>query len=138
MKSQTQVLEELQVSHSDIQCEVEKDWLWITTELGPVHPVKGGCPCDECKARAEKREVVKTIGFRFAFQPHPLPSGKVSRWGHSCLRPTRFKGGKGKGKGKQGNNGNRGGNDEPREIEDDPVIDEAAAFFNSCGACAIA
>jgi hypothetical protein len=122
LKSQTQVLEELEVSHTDIVVEAEKDWLWvIEPDLAPAHQVKGGCQCEECKERAAKREVIKGIGFRFAFTPHHLPSGKESRWSHSCLRPTRFKKSK-----------HKGGSDKPRETEKpDDDLAEAMQFFQS-------
>ena len=113
------VLEELECSHTDIKVEAEKDWLWvIEPDLAPAHQVKGGCKCEECVARAAKREVLKGIGFRFAFQPHNLPSGKTSRWGHSCTRPTRFK------------KSNRGkGAASPREEKPDDDLAEAVEFF---------
>ena len=124
LKSQTQVLEELETTHNGFVAELEKDWLWITEpDLAPVHQVKGGCQCEECKERAVKREELKAIGFRFAFRAHVLPSGAESRWGHSCLRPTRFKKGKGKSNGQPVGQNQINGNESPQVDED------AAAFF---------
>lgn len=71
-----------------IQTEAERDWLWIVTEIGPLHKK---CECAECTRRKGIRESVKEIGFRFAMGGHPLKSGVVSYWGHSCDHPVRFK-----------------------------------------------
>jgi hypothetical protein len=123
-KSQEQVLSELP---EDIKVEAEKDWLWVVEpELAPLHQVKGGCPCEECKARAAKRETLKLIGFRFAFADHNLASGKKSRWSHSCLRPTRF--------GKHNKNRNGASASEAPHRAEEPEVDqewlnEASAAF---------
>jgi hypothetical protein len=71
-----------------IQTEVERDWLWITTEIGPLHRK---CDCAECARRKGIRESIKEIGFRFAMGGHPLKSGVVSYWAHACDHPVRFK-----------------------------------------------
>lgn len=84
----SEVLEWLHTNQPQVEVEVEKDWLWVTTELAPLHKK---CECVECANRKNIRESIKTIGFRFAFNGHPLASGKVSRWAHSCDHPVRFK-----------------------------------------------
>jgi hypothetical protein len=103
--------------------EDDKEWLWITApDLGPVHQIKGGCRCETCSARAVAREIVKAMGFAFSFKPHPLASGRTSRWGHSCAAPTPFR--------RNGKGGNKPKRDlEPERQPDDFDIDEAKRFF---------
>ena len=113
---QEQVLETLATLHTDIKCEADRQWLWIVEpDLAPLHKK---CNCEECKARAEKREAMKAIGFRFAFKPHLLPSGKTARWGHCCSKPLPFR------KRKQTASG-----DAPHRAEAEDDLSEAEAFF---------
>ena len=120
-QTKEEVIEAIQTTH--VELEEDREWLWVTTDVGPVHQVKGGCKCPECLARAEKREVLKLAGFRFSYQPHLLKSGKSARWGNSCLAPTRFKKGKGKSNGQPVGQNQTNGNESPQVDED------AAAFF---------
>ena len=68
-----------------LEVEVEKDWFWVVTDLAPLHKK---CECAPCLEHKAVRDSIKGIGFRFAFGPHPLASGKTSRWSHSCNHPT--------------------------------------------------
>ena len=84
----SEVLGLIEQKQLPIQTEAQRDWLWLTTEVGPLHKK---CDCAECAERKRIREAIKEIGFKFAFHGHPLPSGVISYWGHSCDHPVRFK-----------------------------------------------
>jgi hypothetical protein len=71
-----------------LEWEADRDWIWITTDLAPVHRK---CECGECTRRAEIRKDISEIGFIFAPAGHELESGEVGYWSHSCETPTRFK-----------------------------------------------
>ena len=116
--NQEEVLEAIKTTH--IQVESDRSWLWVVSpETAPVHQIKGGCKCEACLERAAIREQLKEIGFRFAFQEHPLPSGKSSRWGHNCGHSIRYRKSKHKGAEKA-----------PRETEKpDDDLAEAMQFF---------
>lgn len=107
--------------------EQDGQWVWLLEpDLAPLHQIKGGCACDECKARAGKRETVKSIGFLFSFKPHPLKSGKTSRWGHSAMAPRAFH-----HKSKTKTTSSGGSKPIVTSIEqDDRELAEAEAFFN--------
>jgi hypothetical protein len=122
----SEVLAALKEKLPEAVVEDDKDWLWIVEPpLGPIHNVKGGCTCPECKTRAEKRAIVKSINFIFGFKDHVLPSGKVSRWGCSCMAPRPFHHTKSKPK--------TGSKPIVPAIEqdEDKELAEAAAFFNN-------
>ncbi len=78
-----------------LQYEVERDWVWITTDLAPLHYK---CSCAPCESRKEQRGYIRAIGFIYKDGDHPLPSGATARWAHHCEKPIRFrrKGQKGK------------------------------------------
>ncbi len=75
----TEVLSWLLENHPTLhaECEVQKDWLWLYTDL------RG----DPNKAA---RESIKEYGFRFCAGGHTLPSGKQAHWAHSCEHPISF------------------------------------------------
>ena len=88
--SQLEVLAWLQTNHPALHAGVEIDraWVWITTSLKPAH-IK--CTSGECEKLAAVRRSLGDYGFVFARRLHPLPSGKLGTWGHSCLKPLPFK-----------------------------------------------
>ena len=98
------------VEELELEYEMDRAWVWITTDLAPMHKK---CECVECVARKAMREQIKAIGFRFAMAPHTLPSGQTSRWGHSCLSPTRNK------------RRSKGGSTEETTTTSEPVSDDA-------------
>jgi len=115
--SHEEVIEALKTTHVNV--EQDRSWLWVTSpETAPVHKIKGGCKCEECQQRAQLRETLKSIGFKFAFREHPLPSGKFSRWGHNCGKAISFR------KRKQTASG-----DAPHRAEAEDDLSEAEAFF---------
>ena len=88
--SQLEVLAWLQMNHPDLHqsAEIDRAWIWITATLKPPHK---DCTCDECERLAVVRRSIAEYGFVFARRLHPLPSGKLGTWGHSCLKPLPFK-----------------------------------------------
>jgi len=76
----TEVLAWLQANHPALHAasEIERDWLWLSCDLRGDH-------------NKAVRDSIGEYGFRFAKRGHTLPSGKVSFWSHSCLRPIPFK-----------------------------------------------
>ena len=69
------VLKWLQDNHPAIEWEVDRNWVWIITNL---------------KSDEGARKAVKEFGFRFKKGgEHTLPSGRTARWAHHCERPTR-------------------------------------------------
>lgn len=102
--SQSEVLAWLTSNHPSLVpfAEVDRAWVWLSTGdmLAPIHfkgvgpgpwiKTKFGqrCECGECKARASVRESLHGVGFQYARQQHPLPSGKNGNWGNNCGKPT--------------------------------------------------
>ena len=86
-----QVCAQLDELYPDLEYEADRAWLWVTSDLGPLH--KGKCTCPDCSQRAEMRKAIGTKGVGFSFAPngHECPSGAVAYWGHRCEHPTRFK-----------------------------------------------
>lgn len=82
------VLEWLAEHHPDLHqtAEVDRSWVWL-------------CCGDKLKGdEPEKKAVRKSIGdfgFRFARKGHPMESGSIGIWAHSCLAPKKFQGGGG-------------------------------------------
>jgi hypothetical protein len=75
-----EVLAWLHAHHPELHAtaEVERDWLWLCHDLRGDH-------------NQAVRDSICEYGFRFAKRGHTLPSGQVSYWSHSCLRPIPFK-----------------------------------------------
>jgi hypothetical protein len=72
----TDVLSWLKANHPALHAvaEVDRNWVWIAADLRK----------DEAA-----RTSIKEYGFRFARRGgHPLPSGAMGTWAHSCDRPT--------------------------------------------------
>lgn len=59
--------------------EPDRNWLWLADV-----DLRG-------ESNKAMREALKLAGFRWAKGGHPLPSGRVGIWGHSCLAPTPFR-----------------------------------------------
>lgn len=62
------------------QAEIDREWVWLVVDLrGDEH--------------AETRKAIgrEGFGFRYAPRKHPLPSGRLGTWSHSCYAPTPFK-----------------------------------------------
>ena len=76
----TEVLVWLQANHPALHAtaEVERDWLWLCYDLRGDH-------------NKAVRDSIGEYGFRFAKRGHTLPSGHLSFWSHSCLKPIPFK-----------------------------------------------
>ena len=93
---QLEVLAWLKTNHPDLHQSVEIDraWIWITATLKPLHK---DCTCAECAKLAVVRRSIADYGFVFARRLHPLPSGKLGTWGHSCSKPLPFKRKRGQG-----------------------------------------
>lgn len=73
--------------------ESERNWIWITSELGPLHKK---CQCEECEKRKAVRSALVEFdgvrgGFIFASGGHACPSGAVGHWAHHCEHPIKFK-----------------------------------------------
>lgn len=83
------VLAWLAANQPGLEYEVDRAWVWITTDLSPLHKK---CECAECAERKSVRDSIKgkEIGFIFARDDHPLPSGKTARWAHHTDKPMRF------------------------------------------------
>ncbi len=113
---QAAVLAWLAEKHPDLEWEVERAWVWIVTDLAPLHKK---CACAECAERAAVRKSLMDfdgvhVGFIFARGDHELPSGKTSRWAHHAEKPIRFtKGSKGKSEGES---------DQPQQISDAALL----------------
>ncbi len=77
----TEVLEWLSKNHPEIRevAEIDRDWVWIAVNLsGEEH-------------RAT-RDSLKEFGFAYKTKgAHPLQSGRMGTWSHSCTRPISFK-----------------------------------------------
>ncbi|MEW6306475.1 MAG: hypothetical protein AB1705_23665 [Verrucomicrobiota bacterium] len=85
-----EVLAWLLEQHPDLYAlaEVDRHWVWITGDT--LKPCFKGCACDACQAKATKRKAIGQYGFRFAKRGHPLPSGEMGSWSHSCIAPKPF------------------------------------------------
>ncbi len=72
-----EVLAWLRDNQPALQYEVDRNWVWIITDL---------------RKDEKARQAVKEIGFRFKRHgEHTLPSGQTARWAHHCERPIRGK-----------------------------------------------
>lgn len=114
----SEVLDWLQTEHPElhVNAEVDRSWVWLICDL------RG----DQNKP---VRESLKANGFRFAKRGHALPSGRTAMWGHSCDRPTRFKGG-GKARGKsRSHNQPQQSSRRADPLADDLDLNELAAAF---------
>lgn len=88
--------------------EVDRNWVWIAADL---------------RADEATRNSIKDYGFRFARRGgHPLPSGAMGAWAHSCDRPT-----PGKFKRRNQQLSQPKAEAEP-EAESENLLDELAAF----------
>lgn len=76
----SEVLAWLQTNHPELHAaaEVERDWLWLCSDLRGDH-------------NKTTRDSLCEFGFRFAKRGHELPNGQVSFWSHSCTKPIPFK-----------------------------------------------
>ena len=74
---QPQVLEWLQSNHPTLHAaaECDRSWVWIAADL---------------RTDPQARQSIKDYGFVFRHGGHPLPSGKLGTWGHSCGHPIPF------------------------------------------------
>lgn len=86
-----EVCAQLDEQFPDLEYEADRDWLWVTSDLGPLH--KGKCQCEECVTRSAIRQAIgrQGIGFSYAPNGHECPSGIMGFWAHRCEHPTRFK-----------------------------------------------
>lgn len=112
---QTQVLEWLQKNHPTLhaQAEVDRSWVWLPVDLRSDEPT---------------RTAIKAYGFVYSKRGgHPLPSGKLGTWGHSCDTPLPFYR---KKKGAAHTTTHTTAS-EPVQPEHDAELDEAYAFANS-------
>lgn len=138
-----QVLEWLEQNHPELAktAETDRNWVWLCCG----ESLRGKEP-----EKVAIRKSISDFGFRFAQNGHPMPSGNVGIWAHSCLVPKRFarSGSKSSsgGKSKQTKPANQVSNgkgridpfavsqayrDEPEPEPMDPALAEGMAFFNS-------
>lgn len=84
------LIDQLEASLTGLEWEVDRNWLWITSNLAPEH--KGKCDCNACTYRALMRKNIgkEGLGFIYAKHGHKCPSGAISYWSHHCEVPTRF------------------------------------------------
>lgn len=92
MKPMEEIIAILEERHPQLEWECERAWIWVTSDIGPAHRVRG-CACAECQKRAAIRKALgkEGLGFRFAKSGHVCPSGAVAYWGHSCTHPVPFR-----------------------------------------------
>lgn len=111
----SEVLEWLMEHHPALHevAELDRAWVWLPVDL---------------RQMPEARKSLLDYGFKFAHYGHPLPSGHIGTYGHSCDAPTRFK--------RRGNAGRKQGANETRDSEavgDDTAptldVDQIAAAF---------
>ena len=70
------VCEWLEEHHPSLEFEQDRSWLWVVADL---------------RRDEATRKSLKDFGFIFAKRGgHPLPSGRLGTWGHSCESPTPF------------------------------------------------
>jgi hypothetical protein len=109
-----EVLAALERDWPQVEWEVDRSWVWVVSDLKPLHPK--GCACATCVERAAIRKAIGREGLGFIFAPrgHVCPSGAVGYFGHHCERPIRFRrrDKEGKQRGGQPPLGNRTENDE--------------------------
>lgn len=81
-KSQTEVLEYLAEHHPELHAaaEIDRSWVWLCVDLRGDH-------------NKELRDAIgkQGLGFRFAPKGHPLESGHIGTWSHSCDKPIPFR-----------------------------------------------
>lgn len=74
---QSEVVKWLLEKFPNFQFELDRKWVWITTDLRQDEP---------------SRQALKAFGFVFAKNGgHKLPSGAMGTWGHSCDAPLPFR-----------------------------------------------
>jgi len=83
------LIEQLDTLDPNLEWETDRHWIWVTTNLAPIHA--GKCACQDCTAQAEKRKALLGLGFIYARKGHTCPSGAVAYWGNHCERPTKFR-----------------------------------------------
>lgn len=85
-----QVIDWLEQNQPDLEWEIDRAWIWLTTDLAPPHRK---CECAQCQQRAAIRKAIGRDGpgFIYARNGHPLESGAVSHWGCHCNSPTPFR-----------------------------------------------
>lgn len=77
MKTQTEVLTWLAATLPALHAaaELERDWVWIAGDLSGA-------------GNKALRDTLLSFGFKYKSSgDHRLPSGKLGRWSHSCLKP---------------------------------------------------
>ena len=81
----------LEENHPQLEWEADRCWVWITSDIGPVHKVRG-CTCAKCVERAAIRKALGKdgLGFIYAKRGHVCPSGLTSYWGHHSTHPIPF------------------------------------------------
>jgi len=86
-----EVIAALKRDWPQVQWERDKNWIWIVSDLKPLHPK--GCTCPPCAERAAIRKAIGREGLGFIFGPrgHKCPSGAVGFFGHHCESPTKFR-----------------------------------------------
>jgi hypothetical protein len=86
-----ELIDQLETNYPELEWEVERSWVWLLTDLAPLH--KGKCQCEECARRAALRLAIGRQGLGFSYAPrgHQCPSGAISYWGHRAEHPTKFR-----------------------------------------------
>jgi hypothetical protein len=86
-----EVLAALERDWPQVEWEVDRMWVWVVSDLKPLHPK--GCTCAPCTERAAIRKAIGREGLGFIFAPrgHVCPSGAVGHFGHHCERPIKFR-----------------------------------------------
>lgn len=74
-----EVLDWLTEHHPELAATAERDrnWLWLAENLSG-------------DSNRELREELKSFGFRWAKNGHPLPSGATGTWAHHGTHPVPF------------------------------------------------
>lgn len=85
------LLQDLEANFPELEWEVDRDWVWLTSDLGPLHRNK--CVCEICAERTRIRTAIGKNGLGFSFAPrgHAMESGATGMWAHRCTHPTKFK-----------------------------------------------
>lgn len=107
-----ELINQLALMFPQVEYEIEKSWVWITSDLAP-HANK--CSCKQCQERAVIRKGIHALGFMYAKKGHTLPSGARSYWGHHCEKPTRF----------ARHKSSEPKNNKPQPIQEDAMADDA-------------
>ena len=86
-----EVLAALERDWPQVEWELDRNWVWIVSDLKPLHPK--GCTCAPCAERAAIRKAIGKDGLGFIFGPrgHTCPSGAVGYFGHHCECPIKFR-----------------------------------------------